>query len=327
MGIDLKGKQIETLQAALLSAFPRRRDLETMVLIELDEDLDAIVEGGTTRDVALDLIKWAKKKSRIDDLLRGARTQNDTNHDLQRFAYEVALNSDMAPAGKLEALVVKGTPYADTASWRARMERAERCVGRVEYQSNGRWEGVGTGFLVGADLLMTNRHVLRDLSTQPRPWRICFDYAFDAQGLPQGGRPCEFVDEPPVHESPIEKLDFAVLRLAERVSDDAIDVAGSKRGVLRPKGVVLGEKQPLFILQHPNAERLKVGVGIVTQVGGVPPRVRYTANTLPGSSGSPCFDLSWELVAIHHAGESEVNRGIPFGPVLTELRGKIALGA
>ena len=32
-------------------------------------------------------------------------------------------------------------------------------------------------------------------------------------------------------------------------------------------------------------------------------RVRYRTNTEEGSSGAPCFDKDWELVALHHSGD------------------------
>lgn len=33
--------------------------------------------------------------------------------------------------------------------------------------------------------------------------------------------------------------------------------------------------------------------------------IRYRTNTLPGSSGSPCFSQGWDLVALHHNGDPE----------------------
>ena len=46
-------------------------------------------------------------------------------------------------------------------------------------------------------------------------------------------------------------------------------------------------------------------------------RVRYANNTDPGSSGSPVFDIQWNLVALHHFGDPAFhqaptyNQGIP----------------
>jgi V8-like Glu-specific endopeptidase len=53
-------------------------------------------------------------------------------------------------------------------------------------------------------------------------------------------------------------------------------------------------------------------------------RVKYRTNTEPGSSGSPCFDADWNLVALHHLGDPnfskpEYNQGIPFMAILDAL--------
>ncbi len=52
-------------------------------------------------------------------------------------------------------------------------------------------------------------------------------------------------------------------------------------------------------------------------------RVRYTTDTEPGSSGSPCFNQNWELVALHHSGDPNWlpswNEGIPTDLILDHL--------
>ena len=56
-------------------------------------------------------------------------------------------------------------------------------------------------------------------------------------------------------------------------------------------------------------------------------RVRYSTNTESGSSGSPCFDQNWNLVALHHGGDPnfdvghrpEFNEGIPVDAIVTFL--------
>jgi V8-like Glu-specific endopeptidase len=37
-------------------------------------------------------------------------------------------------------------------------------------------------------------------------------------------------------------------------------------------------------------------------------KIHYTAPTEGGSSGSPVFNQAWQLVAVHHAGESKMRR-------------------
>jgi len=48
-------------------------------------------------------------------------------------------------------------------------------------------------------------------------------------------------------------------------------------------------------------------------------RTYCTANTEPGSSGSPCFNSELDLIAIHHFGANP-NRGVRLASVLDFLR-------
>jgi hypothetical protein len=63
----------------------------------------------------------------------------------------------------------------------------------------------------------------------------------------------------------------------------------------------------------------------VLSVNAARTRVRYATNTDPGSSGSPCFSLTWGLVALHHLGESGTktvsafNQGVPIAAIRDRL--------
>ena len=85
--------------------------------------------------------------------------------------------------------------------------------------------------------------------------------------------------------------------------------------------------QPVFILQHALGDYLGVAVDRVEAVGAK--RARYKTNTNPGSSGSPCFNDDWELVALHHSGENRPqptwNEGIPFSAILARSEVRDAL--
>jgi hypothetical protein len=327
MGLDLKGKQVEALRDALKSAFPTWDDLDMMVEFELSSRLDDLVGRGPMNVVTLNLVRWARTEGRLDDLLTGALRRKPGNQALKRFAYEISLSSDALPAGKLEAMVMPSVPFANAAEWRARMARAERCICRVEIPDGGGWRGLGTGFLVGPDMILTNAHVARDVRQYGGgSGRVQFDYAIDASGAEQGGRSCSFAASWSSAESPVVELDFALVQLAERAGDEALDGGASKREWLSLKSHTFTIGEPFFILQHPNAERLKLGVGAVSEIASSPPRVRYTSNTMPGSSGSPCFTMGWELVALHHAGEAATNRGIPMSAILEKLAAMGKLG-
>ena len=58
-------------------------------------------------------------------------------------------------------------------------------------------------------------------------------------------------------------------------------------------------------------------------------RLRHDARSLGGSSGSPCFDSTLEVMALHHAGDplhselcGDFNQGIPMGRIVADLKAR-----
>lgn len=123
------------------------------------------------------------------------------------------------------------------------------------------------------------------------------------------------------------ELDYALLRVAESVGD-APDADGkNKRGwILVSTLPPLPEPSDIiFIVQHPKGNPLKLAAGAVLRRNANDSRVRYDANTERGSSGSPCFDVKLNLIALHHAGDPDAgplakyNQGIPIATILKYL--------
>jgi hypothetical protein len=85
------------------------------------------------------------------------------------------------------------------------------------------------------------------------------------------------------------------------------------------------------VLQHPQnpvnwkLEPLKLTLGKALDVVGGGRRLRHDANTLPGSSGSPCFSVTLDFVALHHAGgdsrhgRADYNQAIPAAKIVDRL--------
>lgn len=82
----LSGQQIGQLLNALLDAYPSRDDLRIMVRIELDETLEAIADGANQRVVTFNLVTWAVRSGRIEDLLEAGRRGNPGNPALAALA-------------------------------------------------------------------------------------------------------------------------------------------------------------------------------------------------------------------------------------------------
>ncbi len=309
--------QRRLLRQALLSSYSNFDELRRLVRNELGDRLIEVPPGIALGPGIDGLIDWAGERGTLDALHTALFADRPGNPDMQ--AYRKSLtpqagaesNAATAPPSGLEATIQKANVLAETEQWRQKMAAAESRVCRIESPAG---HAIGTGFLVGPDLVLTNEHVNAAIEWNSAVAR------FDYKSVNTAGQPCRFAKAALV-VSPAKELDYALLRLTER--------PGDQRGwfTSQPHQFTPGEAQ--LILQHPNGDPLKLGVGVITAALEIPwPRIAYTTNTLPGSSGSPAFTMNWELVAIHHYGKEGVNNaGIPLPPIWKELQVKKLVGA
>jgi len=81
----------------------------------------------------------------------------------------------------------------------------------------------------------------------------------------------------------------------------------------------------MLILQHPKGEPAMVAwdMECMPKLNHNETRVSHTVNTDYGSSGAPIFDRSWNLVAIHNAGDPgnlALNQGIPIDAIAEKIK-------
>ncbi|WP_437321769.1 trypsin-like peptidase domain-containing protein [Sorangium sp. So ce385] len=173
--------------------------------------------------------------------------------------------------------------------------RVSPAVARLEVHSGGQ-RFYGTGFLLdapGEPLLLTNHHVLFDLSAGGRKasrvdaW---FAYETGPDGAPRQAR---VVAGNPATIEGVAEHDWAAVRLASPLPEDYPRLA------LRPSRP-LSENDPVFIIQHPRGLVKHIGL-TRNQVQYVDHNVvQYLTDTDGGSSGSPVFNDRWEVAALHH---------------------------
>ncbi len=334
----LDGRQKKALHAALLAAFPRHASLEQLVLFHLDTHLAVVAGEGPLTDVVFRLMDWAEAQGRLDALVNGARDENPENPQLiaferlvleardtrpqdsalRQFAERVQLAPVMPADPDLEKRVFRAG-FSDIAQWRARLGQAELAVCRIEAPA---WRALGTGFLVGPDLVVTNRHVVDALASDPAPPLVArFDFKVSPDGTRlREGRTFGLARDWLVASSPVAELDFAVVRLDARAGDLAPGgTSGAPpRGWITPAWRDLEADETLFVIQHPQGDALKLAAGRFDR--REPTRLRYRVDTEPGSSGSPCFTAQLELVALHRgAAEGAANQGVPFDAIVAAL--------
>lgn len=189
-----------------------------------------------------------------------------------------------APEGQLEKIIGSKSTLVAVASLELGIKRAQSVV-RIR-RADG---GLGTGFVISGNRIVTNNHVLPNEETA-KTAVAQFNYQKTIDGL----------------DAQIEEFPFEISGFRTSVIDDwsVVNFTGdaSKWGELpfEPCNVVAGEF--VNIIQHPGGghKQLSFAANMVAFVGGG--RVQYLTDTLPGSSGSPVFDTDWNLVALHHSG-------------------------
>ncbi len=226
----------------------------------------------------------------------------------------------------LQGLLRKPAERLDVGFLTRAIERSSG-VCRIERSSG---EALGTGFLVSSDLVLTNYHVLAmepgaDPNAMAGDAVLRFGCVTAGEGKEAEGQTFRLDDAGPVVRlSPVEELDFALLR-----AEAGIRGAADLRPIEFTGKGVLAKGMGLNILQHPAGGPMEMGFSSngITDIYDDIHRVQYVTSAAGGSSGSPCFDDAWDLVALHHAERSKafgaVREGIPMAAIHGEISGDV----
>jgi hypothetical protein len=193
----------------------------------------------------------------------------------------------------------------------------------IEVEATG---AKGTGVLIDADLILTNFHVISpttggDPVMAARSARCKF-------GVFSGAAEPVLVlqtdpDTPIVAQSPVDKLDFVLIRV--KLTDTFVRMPVPFTTV--PPSV----KSALNLLHHPEGGEMKLSLSSngITMVDAGTGLLQYITRATNGSSGSPCFDAEWRLVGIHHAERARpfgaIREGILIGNIYSQISSRITV--
>jgi hypothetical protein len=341
------------LRDVLAKALPSAPALDALLYRAgrgLDEVLAPEERGRPVGEQAFLVAKYADAGDWMPDLLAALREELPHDPALLTLAAEGGLlapwRGEAGSLADLEARIGQLDRFYDPSRFVAGLLAAEWRICRVEIRMPEGASACGTGFLVGPDLVLTCCHVLEPLFTPGgaavregaaiRDVTLRFDFRRTAQGQELRGvahwlHPTDWH----VAHSPIDALDYALLRLdgAPGHTPPGGDAAAQPRSA-RPRGwielptppLLPHRDQLLFVMQHPVGEPLAMAIGTQT---GEPPApgdavLRYTTRTEKGSSGAPCFDAQWGLVALHRGvepgdGPPRANEGRLIAAILQDL--------
>jgi hypothetical protein len=196
------------------------------------------------------------------------------------------------------------------------IERAAS-VCRVEVGLTGT---TGTGVLVDSNLVITNFHVLGesiDAVAKAAPsTRLRFG-AFTSKGSDEKAGQLVSLDaaKPIEAYSPEKVHDFVLLRVDTGIGE-LTDVRPAPFTVSKPTA-----KSGVNILQHPVGGAMMLAISTNGVTGAYPDAgyLQYVSRTAPGSSGGPCFDDDWNVVAVHHAVRSKAFGVIGEGILMSSI--------
>lgn len=197
-------------------------------------------------------------------------------------------------------------------------------------------DGGASGFLVGKDLLLTNNHVFPDAGTANQAI-IHFNFENDIHGNPKPTD--EYYCNADQFFYTSENLDFSLVKVNKIKRDDSTpfneSLPGERWGynTIFPKPrndnkVSLKVEGNLNIIQHPGMRKKEIALrnnafdGLNKDYSDF---LLYKADTEPGSSGSPIYNDSWELVGLHHAAGNNKggvfvnNEGILISSIINEM--------
>lgn len=316
----LTGEQFVQLGEAMKSAFPDKAKLSRMVRITFDQRLQEVAEGANHTERVDQLIDWADSEGRLLELVVGASRQNPGNRKLQDFIASLVPDTQVNAArrvnsqgpafdwrGPTDERELEGLlrPQRDVTSYdMAFIQRASQpaaAVCRIELPNQ---EAIGTGFLIAKNLVLTNYHVIAPYEDSA-PGALLdqiilrFGYLTTASGQGAAGQVFRLSTNPLRRFQTVEQgLDYAVLEVEEGI----VSVPELQPIALRQSRLPHRDMN-IHILQHPEGQTLRVtfsnnGITGVYERDGL---IQYVSDTAVGSSGSPCFNDNWELVAVHHA--------------------------
>lgn len=161
--------------------------------------------------------------------------------------------------------------------------------------------GSGTGSLIGPRILMTNHHVISAVKDLDATARAEFDVQDDCDGRPLPRQ--IFALDPSCFWFTSKDLDVTLIGIAER-SEAGRPVSSYPWTRISAADTELVDRDALTIIQHPlgGMKQIALRNNDVILVNDLKDFLHYTTDTQQGSSGSPCFDDLWRLVALHHSG-------------------------
>jgi hypothetical protein len=151
-------------------------------------------------------------------------------------------------------------------------------------------DGLGSGFLAGKNLFMTNHHVIGSPAAA-QPCAFQFNYQLNRQLRPAPIHTARALPDGLFYTN--ADLDFTVVEVQEVPADiEPLRLAAQR----------LQRDERVNIIQHPGGHYKKISMQNNFVAFANARDLQYLTTTEPGSSGSPVFNNEFDVIGIHHSG-------------------------
>lgn len=346
--MKLSGAELKKLVNAIVSAYPTKNDLAMMVEFELEENLEAIAGGDNLKDIVFKLLtRWAIPQGKTYRLILAAYESNPDNPELKEFYESVVIKQRF-----IATSAVKTTDFGPNIHWRGETDdiqlqswlKAEpnyldvgflkraieqsTSVCRIEIPSR---KIMGTGVLIAPNKVLTNYHVFQpsevdNIDSNAHDAVLKFGCFTSDNGDENSGFTLKLDSQKPILRfSKTENLDYILLQVEGKITQEK-DIKPARWNVNKLPIAKMG----ISVLQHPEGDSMKLSISNdgITGVYHDSGLIQYVNQTALGSSGSPCFDEDWYLVALHHAQRAKtfgtIREGILFAAIYQEIKSDLA---
>jgi hypothetical protein len=270
------------------------------------------------RAAAEDLAELVEAGSVGLDKIRDGRDRDVTDQEAQGLEAIVRLEGRPAIIIQDGSFMEPPKLWAALKTVRDRIDSSIARVGRIEVRGHPDFEWVGTGSLVGDDIVMTNEHVAHEFSRRSNgTWEFRTGRGASIDFRQEFGSTStlafKVVEIVGIHE----QHDLALLRVESTSADGEfptpLEVSAVAPATLMGTQVyVIGypawdgrrnDPDPMrkIFLDIYNVKRLQPGE--IKSAAVVGAEVNHDCSTLGGNSGSPIFDLaSHRVVGLHFGG-------------------------
>ena len=254
----------------------------------------------------------------------GNQAQHQTIRDEKESTEAVSLSSQLLEAyddRELEAFLPEPSSIDTDVG---QFSRTAKAVCKVTFTDRAT---TGTGVLLESDLVLTNYHILsriplEDTQLVETARSLLFEFGRLSESSNSPIKSEEFSTDstnPIIAASPPNQLDYVLLKLSSAPSEVRYQPAAIA------SSTQLQKKDSLSLLHHPAGAVMRASLSAsgVVEVSEKQGKVWYVNRTKGGSSGAPCFNKDWQMVALHHAamarGFGSIREGILMSAILAEI--------